>query len=546
MSIHKEPMAADLSDIGDMTMMGTAKNTSSSNSGDGYGTIATSPYKYFTPKMMIWLIMPLVLVIFNWETAVKYFLAGGALNVVILACLLIAMGIASINNKRLRSNAFFLKRMGEIIDGTEHGDAQVQELLGTLSKQGNFFDTNHMVGCIKNIERFGHPNFTDTDARMIKSKLGQRLSERRRSVSFIGGLLVMLGLIGTYMGLLFTIDSVGGVMMQMSNIGSDDADAMSGFIGALAEPLQGMGLAFSSSLFGIGSSLLVQVYNNFCSQAQNEFIENVSRWIDDRIPKFTQADKDKRVFGKAASADDLRTWLAGFVNLSVQTNRKMGQLVSVLNASSQASIRSARAIDQLMISQKNTHGLMEAMSSSITELSRRSTDSPELTQMGRDISDLKSSAREISSAIPSLSQALQNMNAASSSTNNTMHEGMLSLGQTMRSQSSDVALLSSTLQSLPDALTQLAQTQNLLLNKLETMQGVPSQSSAAGVSDIDQEMSGLSNDLNHLMEQMNVGNSELFDNMFAMDDDDDFQVPELDEDDNTEPSSDSDEKPKSE
>jgi len=122
----------------------------------------------------------------------------------------------------------------------------------------------------------------------------------------------------------------------------------------------------------------------------------------------------------------------------------------------------------------------------------------------------------------------------------------LSLGQTMRSQSSDVALLSSTLQSLPDALTQLAQTQNLLLNKLETMQGVPSQSSAAGVSDIDQEMSGLSNDLNHLMEQMNVGNSELFDNMFAMDDDDDFQVPELDEDDNTEPSSDSDEKPKSE
>lgn len=546
MSIHKEPMAADLSDIGDMTMMGTAKNTSSSNSGDGYGTIATSLYKYFTPKMMIWLIMPLVLVIFNWETAVKYFLAGGALNVVILACLLIAMGIASINNKRLRSNAFFLKRMGEIIDGTEHGDAQVQELLGTLSKQGNFFDTNHMVGCIKNIERFGHPNFTDTDARMIKSKLGQRLSERRRSVSFIGGLLVMLGLIGTYMGLLFTIDSVGGVMMQMSNIGSDDADAMSGFIGALAEPLQGMGLAFSSSLFGIGSSLLVQVYNNFCSQAQNEFIENVSRWIDDRIPKFTQADKDKRVFGKAASADDLRTWLAGFVNLSVQTNRKMGQLVSVLNASSQASIRSARAIDQLMISQKNTHGLMEAMSSSITELSRRSTDSPELTQMGRDISDLKSSAREISSAIPSLSQALQNMNAASSSTNNTMHEGMLSLGQTMRSQSSDVALLSSTLQSLPDALTQLAQTQNLLLNKLETMQGVPSQSSAAGVSDIDQEMSGLSNDLNHLMEQMNVGNSELFDNMFAMDDDDDFQVPELDEDDNTEPSSDSDEKPKSE
>ncbi len=483
----------------------------------GYGHIETGISHYITPKMLGCILIPTAFVLLNLDMIVHLFEAGEvALNFAILTVFAVAIVLATLNNLNVYKNSTFIKRIGEIIDHGKHNAEEVNELLAKMPHQGSLFDTNHMEGCIRNIERFGHPNFTDSDARMIKSKLGQRLSEKRKGVSFLGGLLVMMGLIGTYIGLLHTVDTVGQVMQGMSNIGGDDS-AMSGFIGELAKPLQGMGLAFSASLFGISGSVLTQIYGNFCNSAQSEFVENFSRWFDDRIPKFTQADKEGKVFGKAASADDLRTWLAGFVNLSVQTNRKMGQLVNVLNASSQASIRSARAIDQLMMSQQSTQGLMEQMSTSMAEFGRRQTDTPGMTQIQSDIADLKASAREISSAIPSLAQALHNMNAASGSTNNSVREGLLAISQTMRTQSGDTATLAATLQNLPNAMTQLSQTQQLLLRKLETMTGTPSQ--PAGVTDpFADELAGLSGDLNELMEQMNVGNSELFDEMFAMSD----------------------------
>lgn len=485
--------------------------------GRGYGHIETGILHYITPKMIGMLTLLGLFVAMNFEMISHMFAAGEVyLNIAILTVFAIAMILATLNNLNVCKNSFFIKRIGDIIDHGKHNADEVNELLAKMPTQGSLFDTNHMEGCIKNIERFGHPNFTDADARMIKSKLGQRLGEKRKSVSFLGGLLVMMGLIGTYIGLLHTVDSVGEVMQGMSNIGGD-GDAMGSFLGDLAKPLKGMGAAFSASLFGIAGSVLTQIYGNFCNHAQSEFIENFSRWFDDRIPKFTAADKEKTVFGKAASADDLRTWLAGFVNLSVQSNRKMGQLVSVLNASSQASIRSARAIDQLMMSQQSTHGLIEQMSNSMVEFGRRATDAPNMSQMQADIADLKASAREISSAIPSLAQALHNMNAASGSTNNSVREGLLMISQTMRTQSGDVNSLAQTLQNLPMAMTQLSQTQQLLLRKLENMQGTPSQ--PVGVKDpFSDEINNLSGDLNELMEQMNVGNSELFDEMFAMSD----------------------------
>lgn len=500
----------------------------------GYGHIETGLSHYITPKMLGMVAILLLFITLNFEMITHMFEAGEiALNITILIVFTIAMTLATLNNLNVCKNSFFIKRIGDIIDGDKHTAAEVNELLAKLPGQGSLFDTNHMEGCIRNIERFGHPNFTDADARMIKSKLGQRLAERRKSVSFLGGLLVMMGLIGTYIGLLHTVDSVGEVMQSMSNIGGD-GDAMSGFLGDLAKPLKGMGAAFSASLFGIAGSVVTQIYGNFCNSAQGEFVENFSRWFDDRIPKFTNADKDnkEKVFGRAASADDLRTWLAGFVNLSVQTNRKMGQLVAVLTTSAQASVRSARAIDQLMTSQRSTHGLIEAMSNSMVEFGRRATDTPGMNQIQNDIADLKASAREISMAIPALVQSLQNMGASSNATNNAVREGLMMVGQTLRTQQADVSQLSVTLQNLPDALNQLAQTQDLLMRRLETLQGTPSQ--PAGGEPMGAEMTGLSNDLNALMEQMNVGNSKLFEDMFDMGDNIDVDAIKFDDEDDAE------------
>ncbi|MEZ5596305.1 MAG: hypothetical protein R3E84_07935 [Pseudomonadales bacterium] len=162
---------------------------------------------------------------------------------------------------------------------------------------------------------------------MIKSKLGFRVSLMRANTGFLAGILVMLGLLGTFLGLLNTIDSIGIAMSSMSSIGDADPEAMSAFLASIAAPLKGMGLAFSSSLFGLSGSLLISFVNYLCGGVHDRFIENCSRWIDDRIPTPSQEARKAEADPKVASSDELKAWLAGFVQTATHTNRHIETLV---------------------------------------------------------------------------------------------------------------------------------------------------------------------------------------------------------------------------
>ena len=222
------------------------KSAARKDKAHGYGRIKIGILHYITPQMIICIVIPVMIIAYTHELIFRYFMAGVVLNSVIVVVFVTGISNAILNNYRVYRSAKFLNHLGEVIDAGHVKTEKVEWLLKDLRTNGKLFDTNHMEGSIKNLERFDHPNFTDTDARMIKSKLGQRVAEARKRVTFLGGMLVMLGLIGTYTGLLRTVDTVGAVMLKMSHISDASGDAMSGFIGALAEPLQGMGLAFSA------------------------------------------------------------------------------------------------------------------------------------------------------------------------------------------------------------------------------------------------------------------------------------------------------------
>jgi hypothetical protein len=90
---------------------------------------------------------------------------------------------------------------------------------------------------------------------------------------------VFLGLLGTFWGLLITIDSIGSVI---SSLGVNDDDASSMFLSlkeGMKEPLNGMGTAFSSSLFGLSGSLILGFLDLQASQAQNQFYNDVEEWL---------------------------------------------------------------------------------------------------------------------------------------------------------------------------------------------------------------------------------------------------------------------------
>lgn len=299
-----------------------------------FGIIHTSLFHYITPLMCFLTITIVSICVYNFSTLNLYFQTNVFLNGLIIFLALLALFRAFLHNFSLYRTARLLKQVEKVADMDDPTDDIIDGLHDGVTKRAYLIDTQNFHQAIENIRTFGHLNFTDNDARLIKHKLGYRIGLRRSDVGFMAGILVMLGLLGTFLGLLKTIDAVGEAMSSMSSItssdGSVDENAMTGFISGLSAPLQGMGLAFSSSLFGLSGSLLIGFFNHMCGGAQDKFIENVGRWIDDRIPKFTP-DDDVMPNGEGlASEDDLRSWLTGFVYLSVKTNKKIGSLTNNL------------------------------------------------------------------------------------------------------------------------------------------------------------------------------------------------------------------------
>jgi hypothetical protein len=92
------------------------------------------------------------------------------------------------------------------------------------------------------------------------------------------GLLIFLGLLGTFWGLIETVGSVGGVINNLK-IGGDASAVFDTLREGLAAPLGGMGISFSSSLFGLASSLVLGFLDLQMSQAQNRFHTEVEDWL---------------------------------------------------------------------------------------------------------------------------------------------------------------------------------------------------------------------------------------------------------------------------
>ena len=108
-------------------------------------------------------------------------------------------------------------------------------------------------------------------------KVAVRLDTDRELIKYIAALLVFLGLLGTFWGLLLTIDSVGETI---GNLSIDEENILTNFMNlkeGLNAPLKGMGTAFSSSLFGLSGSLCLGFIDLQGNRAQNDFIESLEK-----------------------------------------------------------------------------------------------------------------------------------------------------------------------------------------------------------------------------------------------------------------------------
>jgi hypothetical protein len=127
-------------------------------------------------------------------------------------------------------------------------------------------------------DRVGRMSMSSQTMRSILDSIAIRLDEAREISRYMTGLLIFLGLLGTFWGLIETVGSVGGVINNLK-IGGDAGAVFDTLREGLAAPLGGMGISFSSSLFGLASSLVLGFLDLQMSQAQNRFHTEVEDWL---------------------------------------------------------------------------------------------------------------------------------------------------------------------------------------------------------------------------------------------------------------------------
>ena len=127
----------------------------------------------------------------------------------------------------------------------------------------------------------GAPTISTVTLRAILDSVGTRLDESREIARYLTGLLIFLGLLGTFWGLLETVGSISGVIKNMT-AGNDSAVMFDDLKNGLAAPIAGMSVSFTSSLFGLAGSLVLGFLDLQAGQAQNRFYNQ----LEDKLSAF--------------------------------------------------------------------------------------------------------------------------------------------------------------------------------------------------------------------------------------------------------------------
>ncbi|MCW5731265.1 MAG: flagellar motor protein MotA [Alphaproteobacteria bacterium] len=193
----------------------------------------------------------------------RAFLANPLLNGLILLVLLFGIGFIFRQVFLLRTEVEWLNNFRRPEPGISLPPAP--RLLAPMAAM--FGDRNQRI------------SFSTLSTRSLLDSISARLDEEREISRYLIGLMIFLGLLGTFWGLLETVSSVGETIRALAPESSDFGQLFAQLKSGLEHPLSGMGTAFSSSLFGLAGSLVLGFLDLQAGQAQNRFYNEFEEWL---------------------------------------------------------------------------------------------------------------------------------------------------------------------------------------------------------------------------------------------------------------------------
>jgi hypothetical protein len=217
----------------------------------------------------------------------------------------------------------------------------------------------------------GRFHLSPTSTRSILDGLQIRLDEQRDLSRYLIGLLIFLGLLGTFWGLLATIRSVGDIIGGMS-VGSDPVAMFETLKSRLDAPLSGMATSFSTSLFGLAGSLVVGFLDLQSGHAQNRFYNELEEWLSNitrlpagglgegeggSVPAYVQALLEQT----AESLERMQRAVVDSERDRRQTGDQLGELNTQLNRLADLLGRESRDLAAMAEDQNELRGLIRQM-----------------------------------------------------------------------------------------------------------------------------------------------------------------------------------------
>ncbi len=225
------------------------------------------PFKVSSPRiflvrMLVFLVLGGLLVVILYRQISAAFLANPGLNALIIGVLLVGILLAFRQVIRLFPeiawvNSFRLADPGLAIERPPVLLAPMAAILG---------------------DHAGRMTISSQTMQSLLDSIGTRLDEARDMLRYMTGLLIFLGLLGTFWGLIETVGSIGTIIKGLK-VGGDAGAMFDALRDGLAAPLGGMGISFSSSLFGLAGSLVLGFLDLQTSQAQNRFYTDLEDWL---------------------------------------------------------------------------------------------------------------------------------------------------------------------------------------------------------------------------------------------------------------------------
>jgi hypothetical protein len=222
--------------------------------------------RIFLLRMVVFLILCALIAVVLYRQIWGAFLANPGLNALIIGVLIIGIALAFRQVIRLFPevnwvNGFRLADPGLAVERPPVLLAPMAAILG---------------------DRIGRMAISAQMMRGILDSIAARLDEARDLSRYMTGLLIFLGLLGTFWGLIETVGSVGKVIEGLK-VGGDAGAIFDSLKEGLAAPLGGMGISFSSSLFGLAGSLVLGFLDLQTSQAQNRFYTDLEDWLSTTV-----------------------------------------------------------------------------------------------------------------------------------------------------------------------------------------------------------------------------------------------------------------------